>query len=375
METIRPASGVRGLLSLIDDILKEMGIPAAGAVASDVAALSAHFNGLSDIPLPGSYMSDARWRSAYLAYFFPANAVKAYEVIRRFDSEGLLPLPSEGLTLLDYGCGPGSAALGVFNYLREKGHPPASVILIDRSAAAIDTAKELLRRSQIDAPVQAFTRLTEELPSVHLALAFNVFNELDTEEAARSVERLLQSLVPEGRLLIVEPALRDTSRRLIALRDALLEKRFARLFWPCPHSAQCPGLTDERDWCHGSEDWERPDRVAELDRIIGNRKERLKYSALLLGRPQELPGAASAATFWRVVSDPLVERGKRLLYLCGGPSNERIRASLLDRHVSDANRDFTAAARYDRLLIEGEWVEKGDGFRLGPETRVRKMDS
>lgn len=52
---------------------------------------------------------------------------------------------------------------------------------------------------------------------------------------------LFSVLAPSGALVIVEPALRDRTRHLHALRDAWLA-RGRRVFAPCLHGAACPAL-------------------------------------------------------------------------------------------------------------------------------------
>lgn len=367
------ADSARALVNWIERLLSRRGLlPVAPELAEAVSELSAHFNGLERLSPPsGGYMADSHWRDAYLAYFFPANAVKAHEVLRRISREGFMPaLPKKDIRILDFGSGPASAALGTAWFLRSLGASSPEFWLVDQSYAALQSGADVLRQAGFE-NIHIIANGLDSVPRVHLALAFNVLNELDDGQARRVLDRLLDLLIPNiGRLLIVEPALRDASRRLLHMRDSLIGDGRGRVLWPCRHAGSCPGLGDERDWCHGAEDWDRPEWIAEIDELIGNRKERLNHTALWLsGTPVEED--RPDLQIWRVVSDPLVERGKRILYLCGGPAKERVRVTLLDRHINESTRAFADAGRYDLLRIEGPWTEKGDGFRLGAGNEVR----
>lgn len=361
----------QALLEWIERLLTRRGLlPVTSDLAEAVSELSAHFNGLARLTLPpGGYMADPRWRDAYLAYFFPANAAKAHQVLHRIAAEGFLPsFPNSRIRILDFGSGPASAALGAGWFLRSLGVTSPEFRLVDQSRAALQLGIDILRQAGFEDIHTA--NGPDDIPPVHMALAFNVLNELEEGPAQRILGRLLELLVPnDGRLLIVEPALRETSRRLLQMRDSLISEGRGQVLWPCRHAGSCPGIADERDWCHGSEDWDRPKWMAEIDKLIGNRKERLNHTSLWLSRAPVGENPPDPQV-WRVVSDPVIERGKRILYLCGGPSGERVRVTLLDRHINENTRAFADAGRYDLLRIEGPWTEKGDGFRLGPENEV-----
>ena len=115
-----------------------------------------------------------------------------------------------------------------------------------------------------------------------------------------------------------------------------------------------------RDWCHQEFDFRMPDFLAELARAAGLRERRLTFASLVLRRDGRT--LADAGTDARVVSAPLVSKGKRELVLCDARGLRKVRR--LDRHASVANADFAEAGRGDRLAIAG------DDARLGPETEV-----
>src|SRR5439155_16715933 len=125
-----------------------------------------------------------------------------------------------------------------------------------------------------------------------LIAASNLINELFHSKSSAVelrakwlVERIGSMLASGGNLLIIEPALKETTRALMQLRDLLVERHGFTIYSPCPADGNCPMLAaTERDWCHSAIDWERPGIVAQLDKLIGNRKEMLKFSYLILRR-------------------------------------------------------------------------------------------
>jgi hypothetical protein len=217
-----------------------------------------------------------------------------------------------------------------------------------------------------------------------LVLLGQVLSELDTELAAAArvakhaalVESLLASAVrPDGALVVVEPALRERARYLHAVRDAVLAKRAGEggpnVFAPCLHRGLCPMLLTEGDWCHEDLAVDLPEWLTPIARAAGLRWQGLTFSYLILrkdGTTLEKRGFP-----WRVVSGPIVSKGKRELFLCGangGPGlPSRLRVQRLDRHASAANAVWGALGRGDRIRLPG-LIPAGPLAKLGSDAVV-----
>jgi hypothetical protein len=135
------------------------------------------------------------------------------------------------------------------------------------------------------------------------------------------------------------------------------------VFAPCLHAAACPMLRREADWCHEQRDVDLPDHLVPIARAAGLRWEGLTFAYLVLRRD----GQRRSGRF-RVVSTPLVSKGRRDLWLCGtfADGADRRKVGRLDRHASPDNAAWSDAVRGDVLDIDGP----GDAIRQDTPVRV-----
>jgi ribosomal protein RSM22 (predicted rRNA methylase) len=191
-------------------------------------------------------------------------------------------------------------------------------------------------------------------------VAAHLLNELATGLPAEALLRLVHFWIDEyladgGAVILVEPALRATSRGLLVLRDGLVAGGLSILA-PCLFPGPCPALVRERDFCHHS-----------APAIVAGRS-RVDFSYLVLSRTPA-PPVASAEIF-RVVSDPMKEKGRLRLFGCG-PTG-RILLTRLDREHSEANQGFGELSRGDLVRIEGA-ATTGEGLRIVPDARCVRI--
>src|SRR5688572_15529741 len=74
-----------------------------------------------------------------------------------------------------------------------------------------------------------------------------------------------------GVVVITEPALKRPTRDLMAVRDHLLGSGDLTVLAPCLHDQICPMLAaTNNDWCHFYVDWEEPEYLKALDRLVKN---------------------------------------------------------------------------------------------------------
>lgn len=364
------------------------------AAAGGIRALSDLFNGKR--PWSGDYARDPELRRAYLAYFLRVNLPKirvplAALLAARPDRWARRPL-----RVLDLGSGPGTALLGLCDFVREL--PPhqrpsaLELVAADQSRENLSDAAALLDRLAASDPrVPALRIETLRLDLVSdraqlfplvaadgrfdLVLAANVLGEIVREAGGRleAAEALVDAaaedvLAHDGAVVVLEPALRESARDLHRLRDRLLASRSLHVVAPCLHEEPCPALAVERDWCVAELAWEPPPFVVALDRRTGLRKTSLKFAYLVLTR-EPSPAEPSGAC-WRVVSDVLELKGERRVYLCA--AGRWIVLGQLEREVSQTTASFERLRRGDLVEVHG-LERRGSLHRLPASGSIRRL--
>jgi ribosomal protein RSM22 (predicted rRNA methylase) len=292
--------------------------------------------------------------AARAAFFTIADAMKAAVAVRELVGRAALPA-GEPLRVVDLGAGCGAMTLGMLAALPAE--RTLAVTAIDRDADALRIATAAVRR--FAGPRATITTRTAEvaraeLPAADLVVMGSVLNELPPAAREPLVLRALAALASDGALIIVEPALREITRDLHALRDALIARGTAHVFAPCTRTAApCPALADPRDWCHEDRPLVLPPHTDALARATHLRDGGMRFSYLVLRKaPLALVARDDGQ---RVVSAPLPAKGKLELYACS--ERGRVKLRLLDRARNAGNRAFVAARRGDVLVVD----TAGDG--------------
>lgn len=330
-----------------------MSVPAA--LVEGVRALSAVYN-------EGRF--PVRWtpamRRAREDFFLPRDAAKVRAALRD------VPVPA-GARVLDLGAGAGASALGV----REVAEGPVALTLVDEDPAALASARARLGARVVTAGVARALDPAGPLGGERfdLVVLAQVLVEIGRERAPEARVELLaellegvvrERLAPGGRVVVVEPALRREARALQEVRGRLLARGRVAVVGPCTHGGPCPLLRDPSDWCHDDRDWQMPEALVPVARAAGLRWQGLTFARLVLAEP----GAPRPGGF-RVVAPPKDTRGRSQRLLCGawpgpdGPVPDAREVDRLDRAASEANADWEA-------------VERGDRVELPPVTRVER---
>jgi ribosomal protein RSM22 (predicted rRNA methylase) len=332
-------------------------------VASAVTRLS---TGLTrERELAGArYLDDERLLGAYLLFYWPVSYLQARGVLSE--------LPRRPTVALDLGSGPGPLAFAALDA------GATEVTACDRARQALAAARELARlagrplstREWNPARGTPLAGLAGSRPP-DLIMLGHVVNELwkgDGAEARRAalLREAAATLAPGGSLVVIEPALRDTSRALLRVRDLLVAEGLA-VRAPCLFRGACPALPKESDWCHAERAIDPPPLVAQIGKAAGLRKEAVKMSYLVLAPPGEPWAEPPPGQLFRIVSEPLAGKG-RLRYMGCGPEGRKGLA-LQAKHVGDANRAFETLRRGDVVALEGA-EPRGDGLALGAGSRV-----
>jgi ribosomal protein RSM22 (predicted rRNA methylase) len=157
-------------------------------------------------------------------------------------------------------------------------------------------------------------------------------------------------------LLIIEPSTQDDGRKLMSLRQKLIDKGFY-IWGPCTHQGKCPLLThSKKDWCHDRIHLQMPEWFLNIEKHLKFKNRTVTYSYLLARKTAPPAIKASSA---RSVGDMLEEKGKSKVMICRGEE-----------------REFLSWLHKDKMDIE---IHRGELLNLdfptetkGSELRIKK---
>ncbi len=324
------------------------------ATARDVIRLSRLLTRDRD-DLPADYLRDPGLRNAYIHYYLPANMAKVHLPLRELARHPGGLLRRERLRVLDLGCGPGTSVLGMLEFFSAESQSPfLEFTAVDQVAANLRAAVELFRERQSShAAGTSLLTVAEPVTGAlkacrgpyDIIIFSNVLNELFPgagDRVARRIESvgavLDGLLAADGACIIIEPALRETTREMLLVRDGMLARGFT-VYSPCLMQDRCPALANPKDWCHEDIPWSPPDRVRELDALTGLRKDSLKFSYAVMRKDGRTLADFCRNDALRVVSEPLPSKGKTELYLCGRDGRKMTMRQDKDRSPQNAAFD------------------------------------
>jgi SAM-dependent methyltransferase len=327
----------RALLRLPGGPAGELSRAEIGPAARAISTLHDGLVGSRELARPETYRG--AHLGAYLLWWWPQSYLKTQAALR------MAAMP-RAPRILDVGSGPAPAAV-------------AALDLLGGSAVAFDASSDALE----EARAMGIHETASALPSTNfdLCLVANVLSELPAP--LELVRRL------SGILVFIEPALRETGRALLRLRDQLLESGSWRALAPCLTQKPCPALASPRDWCTAEVRWTPPRYFRQLAEATGLRAdEMLSFAPLILAREAPAP----EPEVWRVVGAPPPEKGKKRIWVCSDQGREP--AVRLDKHASAENADFDRLGRGDLVRLGG-LERRGDGLRVVPGARVEKKNN
>jgi ribosomal protein RSM22 (predicted rRNA methylase) len=302
--------------------------------------------------------------AARACFFTVADCAKPRIALAELAAAAALPA-GDPLRVVDLGAGCGAMSIGLALHLPGRA---IELVLIDRDARALAIATAALAELAPAIKVRAVTGdvATAVVPRCDLVLLGSVLNELAPDAARGVLERATAAIRDDGAVIAIEPALRETTRALHALRDPLIAAG-AHVFAPCGHDrVPCPMLEGDRDWCHEDRGVELPPRTRQLAAVTGLRDGAMKFSYLTIRRA---PPASIAPGADRLVEPPRAQKGKHEVVTCTPAGLVPLR--LLTRHKSDANRALYRAERGDLVRITPPLP--AGGRDLGPDHTVEVL--
>jgi hypothetical protein len=323
-------------------------------------------------------------RLAYFLYFMPANLYRVASVWGELHRLGFRWGAKGPLRAIEFGAGPAAGASGVAAGERYTplGMPSeGDWALIEQDRASLELGTAWAERYFADAgnpgwgtrPFHRKIELSKGLlprtaPKFNLWVMSFFLNEL-SESPGEIADALLAAwekhLDEEGIVVLVEPALKPISRKLLELRKALLQPaRLKRAPWlrvllPCLGHQACGALAGAEDWCHEEVTWWRPPYYRKLDDLAGLDRKTLPFSYLVIARSRRATGAllpelSGARSLHRLVSPAHAEGRDQEFFLCGqnGKLRARFRGEDLERGDVLENAEIRGnekSARVERI--------------------------
>jgi ribosomal protein RSM22 (predicted rRNA methylase) len=321
------------------------------------------------------YLDDSAHAAAYRSYFLPVNLSKVQVLLDELPEDSDMESSDRPMAVLDLGCGPGTGALALLDWLWDRSPERAksvSVLATDASPAPLRDTKKLWEAYCQEVGIASTGLRCVEGNLEHplkgdlgkqivrggpydLMIMANCLNELfpaslnPSAERAAVVSQLLPYLAPHGTIMIVEPALRQTARALHQVRNHLLKQGLCTVYSPCLREGACPALDHPDDWCHEERPWQTPPAIVAIDQKVGFIKDALKFSYLLLRTDGRTIVTRSPQTF-RVVSELRELKGEKRAWLCNETGRPEV--GRLDRKASPQNTAFDDWHRGDIVQIE-----------------------
>lgn len=266
------------------------------ALAKCVLALSDYFIHKPDDPTP---WQESWAQVAYLCYYLPLNATRLRGLVEEGDKRNFF----HGLEhVVDFGAGLATASLTLSEKHALKFH------LIERASEPQKLIEKFFPQFHAEEWLRTFSTSRLQDPKKTLAVFSYSLTELsDLPEWAYQCEALM----------LVEPSTQQDGRKLLQLRQKLLEKGY-HVWAPCTHEGPCPLLTQSKtDWCHDRVHFQMPDWFQKMEEQLPMKNRTLTMSYLLMRKTSSEKIKAA-----RVVGDRLKEKGKDRQMICRGSNRE-----------------------------------------------------
>lgn len=340
-------------------LITKKGRKALEPFVQGVSALSSGLTKEKNELIQRKYLREDDIRNAYLLYYTTTNFLKVIQPI----GEWLPYFGGDTLRILDLGCGTGAATWGVLHYLSTHEHSikKVEITFADHIKENLDICKKLFALQEVGVEITAdYHQIDIKDDKVvkkvfgegkyDLVIMMNTLNELPEDGDTERINTFTALLSDDGALLIIEPASKRESRRLLSLRETALWKKLT-VYSPCTHQQNCPAIIKADDWCFNEVGWERPEFIRHIDDEVGNVRLSLKYSYVILTKNgTTLHGNLGLSGASRIVSEVFAEKGRTRAVLCD--ENGRGEHVLNKRDKSLNNKVLIDAERFDLVTLK-----------------------
>ncbi|WP_296827061.1 class I SAM-dependent methyltransferase [Treponema sp.] len=329
------------------------------------------------------YMQENDLLGAYLLYYWPVTFLQVHHAFETACNSNKITFSGQ-VQLLDLGCGPGPAGISLCNELKKLGVKKISVTLTDYSSKALNLAKKIYEANlpgvNVETKILNFEEIGKTTSGLEkkydLVIMSHALNELwkNQKDAQKKrlefLEETVKYLLPDGILFLMEPALLNTSRSLIELRNMLVEKGMS-VISPCSKSYQCPVIkAGENITCHGEYALKNAPLIMDLARRAKLDRNSVKMTYFMFKNSPDLH-SDEGENLYTVVSEGMLNKSGRIRFLlCDGKSRIPCSAKKDDSHARETG--FFKLKRYDKIELINPEIrgDNKDAYGISKETAV-----
>lgn len=297
------------------------------------------------------YLADREILGAYLLYFWVIHYQQALSLLNEIPTTS-----GNGISrVLDLASGPGA-----FSFAALK-HGACDVTAIDHNASALTMAGEICGRHGYPLTVRQHNVLKFPYPiqgKFDLIIIGHCLEELFPShrsgwqnEQRHWIEQVHSLLSPQGYLLFVESSQAAPNRRMLELRNTLVNSGFP-VQAPCVWRGQCPALLANNQ-CYAQRDFEKTFVIKEIQRSAKINLSSLKMSYLLVKHQDNKWPTLPDIPLYRVISRSVETFAGKRYHLCGTDGKRDLGSHL---------KEQTTAARAFDFLKRGELISIHNGL-------------
>jgi SAM-dependent methyltransferase len=287
------------------------------------------------------YFSESSLLTSYLLYQWVIHYQQGMSLLNE--------LPYTPQRVLDVCSGPGSFAFAAIK------QGAIDVTATDRNELALQLASEACGRAGYPLSIRKWDCLKETIPvsgEFDLIILGHCLEELfpsssmDWKNQEKLfVEKLLSRLSPQGFLLIVGNTYLEANRRILELRDTLVQSGVP-VQAPCVWQGNCPALQVKDSPCFAQREWEKPFLIKEIQRSAKINLGSLKMSYVILRNPTAGWPTLPNKNLYRVISPPIETYQGKHFHLCGTDGKKT-----LNKRMEIAPAAFKYIQRGDLLSV------------------------
>lgn len=318
----------------------------------------------------GTYFKQKEYAAAYLVFIFPQSLLKIFLVMqeiaalcnKRFSDKS-------SVNIIDLGSGMGPSTFGIFEYFKrnqinkmqyyelvEKNEFPIYINkLIAEDKNYFINAQFNIVKSDL---INYANNLKKKADIIILSLVLSEL--MSKSEPANLIKNLINKLEDDGIIIIMEPALKKCSHRLISLRNKIIKWEIG-IYAPCLSNNLCELENNEKQWCFKEIAWEPPIYMQYINRKLYRDINKLKFSYLILAKSQMLK-ILNKTNIYRSVTPATLKKGKACLIACNSKCEIKT-IELLKRDLKGENKAFLEIKAGNIFSIE-EYEEKNNIIRF-----------